>query len=617
MNHKVLYRVALFCLFSMLSAVLMHAGEQQQQSKGIVTGRIVDQQKQPYYPVAVAIEGVYIGGYTNENGVYHINDVPAGSQTIVVSGIGVKTKKVPIHVTAGKVNRIPDIEIDTQAEELEEVQVIGKSEARRQQEQAYAISVLDIKKAYNSAAPLNKLLNNVSSVRIREEGGMGSNYNFSLNGFSGNQVKFFLDGIPMDNFGSSFNLANISANMAERVEVYKGVLPVNLGADALGGAVNIVSRRDANYLDATYSFGSFNTHKVSVNGAYTHLKTGFTVRANAFYNYSDNDYKVFVPIIDLATNKKINERWVKRFNDAYRSGGIRLETGITNKPYADYLLAGIILSKNDKDVQTGATMDAVYGGVKMKSESVIPSIRYKKDDLFLDGLSLSLYGTYNSVNTFNVDTIARYYTPAGRCIQKPYDSSINEKPGKGKSSESSIEKYNQDLIDRYNHGEMVSADSIHFPDSLKCQTKKLGRTVYGGGGIMPDYFVPVDTTLYTDYHRNLVAKGVVIKTTMNFIEKNRKALLDKYKTFEKFNEKFEIDDQLLNYLREAADKEKIEFNEEQYNKALPLIKAQLKALIARDLWDMNEYFQVMNATNKSVERALEILNDKEYEKILK
>lgn len=409
MNHKVLYRVALFCLFSMLSAVLMHAGEQQQQSKGIVTGRIVDQQKQPYYPVAVAIEGVYIGGYTNENGVYHINDVPAGSQTIVVSGIGVKTKKVPIHVTAGKVNRIPDIEIDTQAEELEEVQVIGKSEARRQQEQAYAISVLDIKKAYNSAAPLNKLLNNVSSVRIREEGGMGSNYNFSLNGFSGNQVKFFLDGIPMDNFGSSFNLANISANMAERVEVYKGVLPVNLGADALGGAVNIVSRKDANYLDATYSFGSFNTHKVSVNGAYTHLKTGFTVRANAFYNYSDNDYKVFVPIIDLATNKKIDERWVKRFNDAYRSGGIRLETGITNKPYADYLLAGIILSKNDKDVQTGATMDAVYGGVKMKSESVIPSIRYKKDDLFLDGLSLSLYGTYNSVNTFNVDTIARRY----------------------------------------------------------------------------------------------------------------------------------------------------------------------------------------------------------------
>lgn len=108
-----------------------------------------------------------------------------------------------------------------------------------------------IKKAYNATAPLNKLLNNVSSVRVREDGGMGSNYNFSLNGFSGNQVKFFLDGIPMDNFGSSFNLANISVNMAERVEVYKGVLPVSLGADALGGAVNIISRKDANYIDVS------------------------------------------------------------------------------------------------------------------------------------------------------------------------------------------------------------------------------------------------------------------------------------------------------------------------------------------------------------------------------
>ena len=212
-------------------------------------------------------------------------------------------------------------------------------------------------------------------------------------------------------------------------------------------------------------------------------------------------------------------------------------------------------------------------------------------------------------------TIARYYTPAGRCIQKPYESSVNgSDTGNGEAKK---EKYNQDLIDRYNRGEMASADSIHFPDSLKCQTKKLSRTVYGGGGIMPDYFVPIDTTLYTDYHRNLVAKGVVINTTMKFIEKNRKDLLDKYKSFDKFNEKFEIDDQVLNSMRMLADKEKIEFNEEQYNKSLPLIKTQLKALIARDLWDMNEYFQVMNATNESVKQALKILNNKEYEKILK
>ena len=199
-------------------------------------------------------------------------------------------------------------------------------------------------------------------------------------------------------------------------------------------------------------------------------------------------------------------------------------------------------------------------------------------------------------------TIARYYTPAGRCIQKPYDSSTD---------------YNKDLIDRFNHGELMNADSIHFPDSLKVQTKKLKRTVYGGGGIMPDYFVPIDTTLYTDYHRKLVGKGVIIKFTMKFIEDHRKELADKYKKFESFNEKFVIDDDMLATLREMGEKEGVKFNEEQYQKALPLIKTQLKALIARDLWDMNEYFRVMNTTNESVQKALEILRSGEYQKKLK
>lgn len=199
-------------------------------------------------------------------------------------------------------------------------------------------------------------------------------------------------------------------------------------------------------------------------------------------------------------------------------------------------------------------------------------------------------------------TIARYYTPAGRCIQKPYDSSTD---------------YNKDLIDRFNHGELMNADSIHFPDSLKVQTKKLKRTVYGGGGIMPDYFVPIDTTLYTDYHRKLVGKGVIIKFTMKFIEDHRKELADKYKKFDSFNEKFVIDDDMLATLREMGEKEGVKFNEEQYQKALPLIKTQLKALIARDLWDMNEYFRVMNTTNESVQKALEILRSGEYQKKLK
>nr|WP_077152816.1 S41 family peptidase [Bacteroides bouchesdurhonensis] len=199
-------------------------------------------------------------------------------------------------------------------------------------------------------------------------------------------------------------------------------------------------------------------------------------------------------------------------------------------------------------------------------------------------------------------TVARYYTPTGRSIQKPYNSETD---------------YNKDLIDRFNHGELMNADSIHFPDSLKVQTKKLKRTVYGGGGIMPDYFVPIDTTLFTNYHRNLVAKGIVSKFTMKYIENHRKELTGEYKNFEDFNKKFNISNDMLSALREMGDKEEVKFNEEQYQKSLPLIKTQLKALIARDLWDINEYFRVMNTTNESVQKALEILNSGEYKAKLK
>ncbi len=201
-------------------------------------------------------------------------------------------------------------------------------------------------------------------------------------------------------------------------------------------------------------------------------------------------------------------------------------------------------------------------------------------------------------------TVARYFTPSGRCIQKHYS---------GADGKADIDKYHEDLLQRYNHGELMHADSIHFPDSLKYQTKRLARTVYGGGGIMPDFFVPIDTTLYTDYHRNLVAKGVVIKTTTAYIENHRKELQQKYKRFDTFNKKFEVDEDFLSDLRARAGKEKITFNEEQYQRALPLIKAQLKALVARDLWDMSEYYQVMNTTNESVQQALKVLNDGVYE----
>lgn len=305
---------------------------------------------------------------------------------------------------------------------IDEVVVVAKAKARKLQHEAYAVSVVDLNRKYAAVTPLDKVLNTVSSVRIREDGGVGSSYTFSMNGFSGNQVKFFLDGIPMDNFGSSFNIANLSANIAEQVEVYKGVLPIHLGSDALGGAVNIISRKKANYLDATYSIGSFGTHKVSVNGAYTNLESGFTVRANTFFNTSKNNYKVFAPIVDLNTGEQLGDEWVKRFNDRYVSEGLKMETGFMGRTWADQLLIGLIASGNNKHVQTGATMDAVYGRVKSRSFSLIPSLRYKKTNIFTPGFDLSLYTTYSIVNTHHVDTAHVTYNWKGDHIKNADNS---------------------------------------------------------------------------------------------------------------------------------------------------------------------------------------------------
>ena len=198
-------------------------------------------------------------------------------------------------------------------------------------------------------------------------------------------------------------------------------------------------------------------------------------------------------------------------------------------------------------------------------------------------------------------TVARYYTPAGRCIQKPYES---------------IEKYNEDLIDRYNKGEMMSEDSIHFPDSLKFKTHKLARTVYGGGGIMPDYFVPIDTTLYTKYHRQLRDKGALMKAHFHFIDAHRKEWLGKYKTFNEFYKRFEVTPDMLAQLVATGKEMGVEYNEEEYQKALPLLKLQMKALIARDLWDMNEYYHVINDANESIRKALELLEQPDFEGLL-
>ena len=200
-------------------------------------------------------------------------------------------------------------------------------------------------------------------------------------------------------------------------------------------------------------------------------------------------------------------------------------------------------------------------------------------------------------------TTAHYYTPSGRCIQKPYTDGI--------------EDYQKDYLHRMEKGELFSKDSVVLNKKEKFETKLNKRTVYGGGGIMPDLFIPLDTSKYYIYYNNLSRKNVIYPAALDLVDKNRSDFQQKYKDFKTFDDKFEVTDEMVNKIMDDGEKEGVKKNEKSVAFARPLLKKQVKALIARDLFTVSEYFQVMNAEDESIKKAAAILNKRgEYEKIL-
>jgi carboxyl-terminal processing protease len=192
-------------------------------------------------------------------------------------------------------------------------------------------------------------------------------------------------------------------------------------------------------------------------------------------------------------------------------------------------------------------------------------------------------------------TVAHYYTPSGRCIQKPYV--------KGNQKD-----YAEDMLHRLKSGELMSADSVHFADSLKYYTLKKHRVVYGGGGIMPDEFVPLDTLRYTRYHRQLAAKSIVITQNLRYVDEHRQQLKKQYQHFDDFRLRFEVPQTLVDRIIAEGEKQHIKPKDDaELQTTLPYLRTQLKALIARDLWNMDEYYAIINTLSDTVRRALELM----------
>ncbi|MEX0981738.1 MAG: S41 family peptidase [Bacteroidales bacterium] len=194
-------------------------------------------------------------------------------------------------------------------------------------------------------------------------------------------------------------------------------------------------------------------------------------------------------------------------------------------------------------------------------------------------------------------TIARYYTPSGRLIQKPYDDGYDD--------------YALDISHRYSNGELISSDSIQFPDSLRFKTLLKERTVFGGGGIMPDYFVPLDTTDYSEYYRKIISHGVFNRFVLNFVDRNRSSLEKKYKDFETFKRKFDPAIE-MDHLISFAEQEGITYVEEEWQRSVSRIKLLFKAYVARDLWETGKFYEIYNESDPIFQRAREILVNPEY-----
>lgn len=377
-----------------------------------VSGQIKGSSGEPVVAATVKLLNSSYGAISDGKGNYQINNANSGTYTVHITAIGFKGEKKTVKLDAGKEQTL-NFTMKEDAHDMETVNVIGRTKAQEVNRQAFNVTAIDATKLYNTTLDIAGALDRVAGVRVRESGGVGSSFNVSLNGFSGRHIRYFIDGIPMDNFGSSFQINNIPINVAERVEVYKGVVPLWLGSDALGGAINIVTGNNhRNYIDASYSYGSFNTHRSVMNAAAT-SKAGLTVRLSAFQNYSANDYLTLLP--NRLTGVQGPEISLPRFNDTYHNETVIANVGVVDKSYADILLFGVTLGQNYKEMQMGARPDAVFGELHRRGNIVMPSLKYKKANL-IEGLDVTLNANYNLGYERTIDTSKFQYNWYGTAV---------------------------------------------------------------------------------------------------------------------------------------------------------------------------------------------------------
>lgn len=358
---------------------------------------------------------------------------------------------------------IEDFQLKEDRSIIQEVTVSATTQSENEQKVAeikrsgFNVSVIDMNVHANKTANINQILRTAPGVTFREDGGLGSNFVFRINGLD---ARIYIDGVPMDNFGSSMSLNNIPVNLVDRIEIYKGVVPAFLGSDALGGAVNIITKqRSRHFLDVSYSYGSFNTHQAALVGMYTNPKNKLSVRTNAFYNYSDNNYTMYsepkygVVYETTVDNKFVPLDKVKRFRDRYYSAMGQVEVGWRDKSWADQFFVGLTYAANNKQNQLGATISAVNGGSWKESQYLMPTISYKKQNFLVNRLYADIYAS-SSYDVSNIRDTALYnYDWSGSWVENKNETSTNKQQNEQQKTGNVLARsnFNYDFDEGRNH----------------------------------------------------------------------------------------------------------------------------------------------------------------------
>lgn len=408
---------------SILILIFCLVGQLQAQNNVLIKGKVLDQQGQTVSGVTVIINAKQTT--TNAQGDYSLSLTENGTYNIKLSIVGYLKLEKEIKVTASE--RIFDFVLKEDINTLANVTIVGKTETDKAREQAVKSTVIDLQEAYNKPATVTELMNRTAGVRIRQTGGLGAASDVSLNGFQGKSVKYFRDGIPLDYLGDGFTLSALPANMLQRIEVYKGVLPVALGADALGGAVNLISRKPSKkYLETGYELASFNTHRFNLNGFYTDTASKWFAGVDAFFNHSDNNYDALVRATDPTTRNQYDAN-VPLFHNAYTGYFAQFYAGLSNRTWADEIKFELSTFSNRREQQHPALMTDPYGAVLSKQSSIIPSINYKKS-LFNDKLNINQFLTYSNLNINRVDTLRGQYDWFGNFSPNPLKIGESRQP---------------------------------------------------------------------------------------------------------------------------------------------------------------------------------------------